>query len=226
MPCRRIRLDAQDRDRHASGKSLFQRTILLAIILLLSAALAPTRAVADVTETPGATRDRGGAGIIDTDEEAVRRLLDLFRAAQLSLGEAMMTAEKLHKGSRIVQISFDISGSPGYRVRTLKNDEIWENVIDAQTGNITGDAVVLYLKELSGEDRGNITALKSVKQELSDAVLVAEKAASGKALAAGLMNENGKLNFVVVVVSGDKFKQVVLEPPRAGRQRSAPRRSP
>jgi len=137
-----------------------------------------------------------------------------------------MTAEKLHKGSRIVQISFDISGSPGYRVRTLKNDEIWENVIDAQTGNITGDAVVLYLKELSGEDRGNITALKSVKQELSDAVLVAEKAASGKALAAGLMNENGKLNFVVVVVSGDKFKQVVLEPPRAGRQRSAPRRSP
>jgi hypothetical protein len=51
-----------------------------------------------------------------------------------------------------------------------------------------------------------------------------EKAASGKALGGGLINEDGKLNFVVVVVSDDRLKQVMLEPPGVGRQGSASRR--
>jgi hypothetical protein len=51
-----------------------------------------------------------------------------------------------------------------------------------------------------------------------------EKAASGKALGGGLMHEVGKLNFVVVVVSDDRLKQVMLEPTGIGRQGSASRR--
>jgi hypothetical protein len=39
-----------------------------------------------------------------------------------------------------------------------------------------------------------------------------------------LINNDGKLNFVIVVASGADLKQVMLEPPRAGR-RSAIRRS-
>ena len=60
--------------------------------------------------------------------------------------------------------------------------------------------------------------MKSVKQELSDAVRIAEKAAEGSALAEGLMKQDGKLNFVVVIASGDRLKEVMLEPPRVGRQ--------
>ncbi len=49
---------------------------------------------------------------------------------------------------------------------------------------------------------------------------VAEKAGSGKALGGGLVRLNGRLNFVVVVVSGDSLKEVMLEPPKAGRRGS------
>jgi hypothetical protein len=55
---------------------------------------------------------------------------------------------------------------------------------------------------------------------LSDAVHVAEKAASGKALGAGLVKQEGRLNFVVVVVSGDSLEEVLLEPPKGRGQGS------
>jgi hypothetical protein len=40
----------------------------------------------------------------------------------------------LHPGSRTAAITFDISGTPAYRVRTVRNKEIWENVIDVRPG--------------------------------------------------------------------------------------------
>jgi hypothetical protein len=69
-----------------------------------------------------------------------------------------------------------------------------------QSERVAGDEIALLLRNLSAEDRSNIIALKSARQELSDAILIAEKAASGKALGGGLMNDDGKLKFVVVVV--------------------------
>ena len=56
-------------------------------------------------------------------------------------------------------------------------------------------------------------ALKSVEQEPSDALCIAEKAAFGSALALGLIKQDGKLNFVVVIARGDRTKDVMLEPP-------------
>ncbi len=192
---------------------------LFAIILLFWAALVPAAATADVTEVPSATQDRSDTNV-ESDDDAVRRLLALFRAAQLSLSEAMAIAERLHDGSRTAQIRFDVSGDRGYRVRTVKDNHVWENTIDAKTGRVVDQETVFALTQLSDADRSNIVALRSVRQELSDAVLVAEKAAPGKALGGGLMREDGKLNFVVAIVSDDHLKEVILEPPVVGRQGS------
>ena len=87
------------------------------------------------------------------------------------------------------------------------------NVIDANTGGVTEKEISSSLTELDREDLGNIIALKSVEQELSDAVRIAEKAAEGSALAGGLMKQEGKLNFVVVIASGDRLKEVMLNRP-------------
>ena len=103
-------------------------------------------------------------------------------------------------------------------MRTVTNEKIWENVIDANTGSVTEKEISSSLREIDREDLGNITALKSVEQELSDAVRIAEKSAEGSALAGGLTKQEGKLNFVVVIASGDSLKEVMLEPPRVGRQ--------
>jgi uncharacterized membrane protein YkoI len=190
---------------------------LLAIIVL-SATLAATGARADVTHTPLDATNRSLAAQGDADEAAIRRLLEQFRTIKIPLSQAVAIAEHLHDGSRTADVSFEISGPAIYRVRTVGNERLWENVIDANTGSVTEKESSSPLRELDREDMGNIIALKSVEQELSDAVRIAEKAAAGSALAGGLMKQDGKLNFVVVIASGDRLKEVMLEPPRVGKQ--------
>jgi uncharacterized membrane protein YkoI len=195
---------------------------LLAIIVL-SATLAATGAIADVTRTPldAANRDVAAQGA--AEEAVIRHLLEQFRSIKMPLSQAVAIAEHLHDGSRTADVSFETSGPPVYRVRTVRNERVYENVIDANTGSVTEKELSSSLRELDREDLGNIIALKSVRQELSDAVRIAEKTAAGRALAGGLMKQDGKLNFVVVIASSDRLKEVMLEPPRAGKQGASPR---
>ena len=201
------------------------KRLLTAFCLLLSAVLAPALATADVTENLPGGHDRSETNTAGQQVDD-RRLLDSFGAASVSLTDAMSTAERLHNGSRTIQIRFDNSGVREYRVRTLKDDRLWENAIDANTGKQSREEKSLLLDQLSDEERNNIAALKFVRQQLADAVAVAEKATSGKALGGGLMKDGGKLNFVVVVVSENRLKQVMLEPPSVVRSGKESRRSP
>jgi uncharacterized membrane protein YkoI len=195
-----------------------------AIILFSLLAFAPPHAIPPASATQ-ATQEEG-----TEDErihhETVNRELEAFHAAQLSLRQAIGIAEKLHVGSRTADISFDgASGSPIYRVKTVQDNRLWEHAIDAKTGNTIGTEAVSHLNDLNPDDRNNIIALRTVRQELSDAVTIAEQVASGRAIGGSLMDDNGKLNFVIVVVSGGSdLKQVVLEPPQARNTASNRRR--
>jgi uncharacterized membrane protein YkoI len=199
---------------------LMSKKRLLAIIVL-SATLVVTGAIADVTHAPLDAANRGVTAQRDAEEAVIRRLLEQFRTIKIPLSQAVAIAEHLHDGSRTADVSFEISGPPIYRVRTVRNERIWENVIDANTGRVTEKEISSSLRELCREDLGNIIALKSVEQELADAIQIAEKAAEGSALAGGLMQQDGKLNFVVLIANGDRLKEVMLEPPKVGRQGSA-----
>ena len=201
------------------------RTFVLVLCIMLYSVLDPVRATADVTENSHAGSDRSEPDAQAKEVEA-RRLIESFGAASVSLTEAMSAAERLHDGSRTVQISFDNSSVRGYRVRTLKDDRLWENIIDASTGKRAGDEKSVPLDQLSDEDRENIAALKFVRLQLADAIAVAEKATSGKALGGGLMKDGGKLNFIVIVASENRLKQVMLEPPSIARSGKESRRSP
>jgi uncharacterized membrane protein YkoI len=184
-------------------------------ILLLSLALVPRAAMAELND--GSLSSTGQSVPIhhEANAESDQRFLAAFRDAHLPLIEAIAIAERLHAGSRAAAISFNTSDNPSYRVRTVKNREIWENVIDVRTGRTAGPETARSLNELDMEERDNINAWRLVKQELSDAVAIAEKAATGKAISGGLMKEGDRLNFVVVVLSDDHVKEVFLEPPRA-----------
>jgi len=76
-------------------------------------------------------------------------------------------------------------------------------------------APVVRCRKDEVDERDNIIALKSVGQELSEAIEIAEKAASGKAISGGLVKERDQVNFVVLVLSEDRVKEVFLDPPRA-----------
>ncbi|OPY97871.1 peptidase [Bradyrhizobium sacchari] len=186
-------------------------------LIMWSATLAATAAVADVQKSADAD-GRSASAQSQAEEAAIQRVLSEFRTIRVPLSRAMAIAERLHGGSKTADISFEIDGPPVYRVRTIRNEHVWENAIDANTGSITGKETTSSLKELDRNDLANIVALKWIKPELSDAVEVAERAAAGSALAGGLIRQDGKLNFVVVVASGDHLKEVLLEPPKVGKQ--------
>jgi uncharacterized membrane protein YkoI len=200
-----------------------KKQLFAALLSLL--ACAPSHAKVQSELTTVAAQDQN-EDVKAVDDETVSRELELFRAAEVSLRGALTIADRLHAGSRAVDIAFDgASGSPVYRVKTLQGNHIWEDAIDARTGQVAGNTVVSSLGNLDRENRSSLIALKAIRQELMDAVLVAEKSTAGKAISGGLMSEDGKVNFVIVVLSGTDLKQVILQPPSTSGRRSRPRLS-
>jgi len=58
-------------------------------------------------------------------QKRIRQLFELSRQVRVSLRDAIAVAEERHHGSRTVRIGFDKSASPCYRVRTVRDAEIW-----------------------------------------------------------------------------------------------------
>jgi uncharacterized membrane protein YkoI len=199
------------------------KQLLVALLSLLICAPSNAGATLDGKISAAQEQDANGNGLTD---EAISRELELFRSAEVSVRQALKIAGSLHPGSRIVDVGFDGgSGSSVYRVKTFRQGSIWTDTIDAKTGQVAGNATVSSISELNLEDRLNLIAMQSVRQELADAVFVAEDNTSGKALSGGLMNEAGKLVFVIAILSGTDLKQVMLEPPGANKLETLPRRS-
>ena len=173
------------------------------------AALAPPGVTADIPEPAGAAWNNSA---LSDAQKMIRQLFELSRQALVPLRDAIAVAEERHHGSRTVRIGFDrSSASPCYRVRTVRDAEIWENNVDAKTGRIRGAERVLSFQKLGSEDRTGIKALRHVTQEMSEAVLVAERVVPGMAVGGCLVDESVKLNFIILVVTGDRLKQVMLE---------------
>jgi len=188
---------------------------LLAIALSGLLIAAPARAIVSAGNTPTALHDETD-GDAAADRQAVSREIERFRSSSISISQAMAIAEARHAGATTADISFDGgSGVPVYRVKTLHNDRIWRHTINATTGELMGGEAALPLAELDHDDRSNLAVLGTIRHRLADAVRVAEQAASGKAISGGLVRESGRLNFAIVVISGDDLKEVILEPPGA-----------
>jgi uncharacterized membrane protein YkoI len=185
---------------------------LLAITLSALLLAAPARAIVNSGTPSTLHSDTDG----EADRQAVSREIERFRSSSISINQAMAIAEARHAGATTADVSFDgASGVPVYRVKTLHNDRIWRHTINAATGELVGGEAALPLAELDLDDRSNLAALGAIKHRLADAVHVAERAASGKAISGGLVRESGRLNFAIVVISGDNLKEVILEPPGA-----------
>ncbi|RTM13497.1 MAG: peptidase [Bradyrhizobiaceae bacterium] len=187
---------------------------LLALVLPALLLAAPARAI--VTSGTPTSLHSDPDGDAEADRQAVSREIERFRSSSISISQAMAIAEARHAGATTADVSFDgATGVPVYRVKTLQNDRIWRHTINAATGEIVGGEAALPLAELDHEDRDNLAALGTIRHRLADAVRVAERAASGKAISGGLVRERGRLNFAIVVISGDDLKEVILEPPGA-----------
>ena len=196
-------------------RALNRRRPWLVFALLSTLLTAPAHANATPNDAPTALPN-DAVDDAALDRQAVTREIERFRSSTISLSQAMAIAESMHAGSTTADVSFDgEAATPVYRVKTVHADRIWQHAVDAKTGAIVGGEAALPLTELDADDRTNVVALKAIRHRLLDAIHVAEHAASGRAISGGLTRERGRLNFTIVIVSGNDLKEVVLEPPGA-----------
>ncbi|MGJ5007267.1 PepSY domain-containing protein [Bradyrhizobium oligotrophicum] len=188
-----------------------KRIILLSVILLSWTPLA--HAVGGTGSGMQTERDPQVSTDPALSQETIDRELDKFRRTEVSLHQALRIAERIHPGSKTADISFEGGlDAPVYKVRTLQSGRIWESDIDGTTAKVRNSVLFSTVDGLSESDRNSLAALTTVRLRMSDAIRIAERSAAGRAISGGLMNKDGKLAFVVVVVSGNDLKQVTLEP--------------
>ena len=139
-----------------------KQQLFAAMLSLLVCVPSYANAALNGTATAAQEQSESRNGVND---ETVNQELELFRSVEVSLREALRIAGKLHAGSRIVDISFDGGfGSPVYRVKTFRQEQIYEDTIDAKTGQIIGKTTLSSLNGLHKEDQTNLIALQSVRQ--------------------------------------------------------------
>ncbi|MGJ4928884.1 PepSY domain-containing protein [Bradyrhizobium sp. HKCCYLS2038] len=188
--------------------------LLLSLMLSCWTALTPAAAMARVTDIqPPSTTEAPSATDPALSQATIDLELDRFRRTEVSLHQALRVAEKLHPGSKTADISFEGGlGAPVYKVRTLLKGQIWESDIDCATAKVLSSVLFSTVQGLNEGDRTSLAALNGIALRMSDAIRIAERSAAGKAISGGLITKDGKLAFIIVVVSGKDLKQVTLEP--------------
>jgi uncharacterized membrane protein YkoI len=149
----------------------------------------------------------------ESDRAAIFEEIKVFANVQISVRDVMAIAEKHAAGAKVVDVSFDgRTDRLAYRVKTYQHDEILDVTIDASTGKTIGDGIVTPVSTLDAKGKIEIAGFGTAGVNLSDVVSIAEAYGSGKAVSAGLEEEDGKLIFLVVVVTDGSLKQISVDP--------------
>ena len=85
---------------------------MFAGLLLLASTLASNGAMADLNDRSASALSQSAPATQESNADSDERFLALFRAASLSLTQAIAVAERLHAGSRTAAITFDVIGLP------------------------------------------------------------------------------------------------------------------
>jgi uncharacterized membrane protein YkoI len=170
-----------------------------ATILSLLVLCAATSAFAQRTPEPD---------VVPTEKE-----IKSFEAAKVSLAEAIKIAAKKHKDAKVVDVSFDSqAGQLAYKVKTYQDNKVWEGAVDAWTGQILGEGTTTPVSKLDEEDQLELAGLQKASIDLSAATALAEQRGSGKAIAAGLEESNGRVVYEVTIVNNGATTKFVIDP--------------
>ena len=176
---------------------------------LLSALLfsaAPVLAAQPEVQVPAAEQE------INT-EHASEVELKAFSQVKVALAAAIAAANKHTSGGAVVDASFDSGdGKLTYKVKTYQNSSVWEGIVDAASGQVTGVCKTTPESELDEEDKAELAGLKQATTTLAQAVDTAEKYVAGKAMSAGLEETNGKIVFEVMVLKNGSVRKMVIDP--------------
>ena len=190
------------------------------LLLLLVLSTIPTFALARASSEP--VNPTSAKQFSEAEMAAILQEIKVFANAQISVRDAIEIAEKRATGAKAVDVSFDGQADRlAYRVKAYRHDQIWEGTVDATTGKIVGEEIVMPASTLSAKDRIELAGLRAARIDLSDVVPIAEEYGDGKAVSAGLEEANGRLVFLVVLVADGSLKQISVDPVKKAKSTAA-----
>ena len=182
--------------------------LLLLLVLSATPTLTPARASIN-TAIPNLDRP-----FSESKWAAILQEIKVFSNAKISVRDAIEIAERRSPDAKAVDVSFDGQADRmAYRVKTYRHDEVWQGTVDASTGKILGEEVVTPISTLDAKDKAELASFRTAGVNLYDVLSIAERFGNGKAVSAGLEEENGRLIFLVVLVAADgALKQMSVSP--------------
>jgi uncharacterized membrane protein YkoI len=180
----------------------------------------PTTALAH--ESDGGSKPAPAQDFSESERTAIFQEIKVFANARISVRDAIKIAEGRAPGAKAVDVSFDGGGGRlAYNIKTYLKEEISAVTIDASTGKATGDALVTPVSALDAKDKIKLAGFSTAVIDLSDVVPIAEAYGTSKAVSVGLDEEDGKLIFLVVVVTDGSLKQISVDPNQQNQLRNA-----
>lgn len=158
-----------------------------------------------------------------SESGAILQEIRLFANARISARHAIAIAERRGVRAKVIDLSFDGTSSRlAYRVKVLLNEQLWEGAIDASTGVPVDGGSTTPASMLDEDDRTALAAFTTAGMDLTEAIAIAERYGSGKAVSAGLQHNGARLILPVVIVSKGSLKEISVEP---GERPSRPRKA-
>ena len=138
--------------------------------------------------------------------------MELLNKATVSLTQATQIAEKQEQG-KTISAEFDIEKDrPLWEVKVLGIGGVKEYKIDASSGVVVKIEEEYIRGKLTNFVTGmNLKDLENAKTPLGQAVSMAEKEASGKAVKVEVEHEHGSVQYDIFVRAADKTEKVKIE---------------
>ena len=145
-------------------------------------------------------------------QAAPSREAQALASATVSIVKAVEIGEKQGQG-KTVGAEFDIEkGLPIWEVKILTADGVKEFKVDANSGRVVKIEDEQIRGKLTNFVTGtNMKDLEAVKTTFSEAVAIAEKLATGKAVKVEVEHEHDHVQFDVFVRSGDTTKKFKID---------------
>ena len=136
-----------------------------------------------------------------------------LESTKLSVTDIIAAVEKLQLGANVLDVSYEPKdGRPIYAVRAFVYGKVWDVRMNGTTGVALDQGAMMDESALDAEDKAELSALKTAKITLVQAIASAEKAAEGRALNAGLEQVRGRAVWEVLIQNTAESQQVHIDP--------------
>jgi uncharacterized membrane protein YkoI len=147
-------------------------------------------------------------------------------AVKLSVTDVIKAAEQHAGGSKVLEARFRPTASAAaYSLKTYRDGVIWEQEIDADSGEMLNPGRTTPESQLDEEERADLSGVETASTTIVQAVRIAEQHARGKAISAAIDEaDEGGTVWKVVVVANDQALKIVIDPATGQVRSNSPRR--